>query len=234
MNAQHQQPTAFVLKGSVLTVSVLQILSLDFSVFSRQLNDLVVKNPNFFHYMPIIIDLQKFYPLDLEIDLSEINTLLRKAELVPVGIINANPMQIAKAKEIGLAILPNLKTTPQPRTSKKAEKAERSKLVSKPVRSGQQIYAKNGDLIVLSSVSNGAEILADGNIHIYGTLRGRAIAGASGDTTSRIFCHKLEAELIAIAGYYKLQEDLAAESHPINSQIMLEDEQLVITAIASL
>lgn len=229
MNVKNQQTqSAFILKGSVLTVSVLQILTLDSVALAQQLDELVRKNPNFFHHMPVIIDLQKLYSLDNDINFSEINSLLRKNHLVPVGVIHANPKHLANATKEGLAILPNVKTNQPPRTTKKTE---RTKVISQPIRSGQQIYAKNCDLVVLSSVSNGAEILADGNIHIYGPLRGRAIAGAAGDTSARIFCHKLEAELISIAGYYKLQEDLAAVEHPSNLQILLEEEQLVISPI---
>ena len=83
-----------------------------------------------------------------------------------------------------------------------------TKLITHPVRSGQQIYAAGGDLVVLSSVSPGAEVLADGNIHVYGTLRGRALAGVKGNRSARIFCQRLEAELISIAGHYKISEDL--------------------------
>lgn len=83
-----------------------------------------------------------------------------------------------------------------------------SKVVHHPIRSGQQVYAPEGDLIVLASVSAGAEILADGNIHVYGALRGRALAGVKGDTSARVFCHSMAAELISIAGQYKISEDI--------------------------
>jgi septum site-determining protein MinC len=201
---------------------------LDTSVFQQQLEDTVQKNPKFFHHMPVIIDLQKVYSLDNDINFKEINSLLRKNSLVPVGIIHANQRHTALAIEEGLGILPNVKTTQAPKSVKKNEQ---SKVIVQPVRSGQQIYAKDRDLIILNSVSNGAEILADGNIHVYGTLRGRAIAGANGDTSARIFCHKLEAELISIAGHYKVQEDMATENHDSSTQIFLENDTLVIAPI---
>lgn len=231
MNVKTQQTqSAFHLKGSVLTVSVLQILTFDYKAIEKQLEDLVKKNPNFFQHMPIIIDLQKIYSFDTVVDFTAISKLLRQKNLVPVGVINANSTHLAAALEVGLGILPNVKTTNPPRTAKKIEK---TKVISAPVRSGQQIYAKDTDLIILSSVSNGAEILADGHIHVYGTLRGRAIAGAAGDKTARIFCHRLEAELISIAGYYKLQEDLASYDQENNIQVLLEEEQLLITPLHS-
>jgi septum site-determining protein MinC len=83
-----------------------------------------------------------------------------------------------------------------------------TKIITSPVRGGQQIYAQGGDLVVISSVSPGAELLADGNIHVYGPMRGRALAGIKGDTKARIFCQQLTAELVSIAGQYKVSEDL--------------------------
>ena len=95
------------------------------------------------------------------------------------------------------------------------------------VRSGQQIHAK-GDLIILHSVNIGAEIAAEGNIHIYGTLAGRALAGISGNKKACIFCHKLEAELVAIAGCYWQYDDLRSSLDKVNIQIYLSNESLNI------
>jgi septum site-determining protein MinC len=229
MNVKTQRiAPAFQLKGSVLTLSVLQLLTLDYSLIKQQLEQIIQKNPNFFNRMPIVIDMQKLFTVDNDINFEEINSLLRDNGLVPVGIANANPKQLAAAKAIGMGILPNMKTNQIPKVNKTIE---RSKIILQPVRSGQQVYAKNSDLIVLASVSNGAEILADGNIHIYGTLRGRAIAGAEGDVSSRIFCQKLEAELIAIAGHYKLQEEISSSHCSEQVQVYLDDNQLVIATL---
>lgn len=100
-----------------------------------------------------------------------------------------------------------------------------------PVRSGQRVYAKSGDLIVLSSVNTGAEVMADGHIHVYGALRGRALAGVKGNVEARIFCHSLEADLIAIAGYYLTNEDLPADKRGRAVQISLSQEHLIIDAL---
>jgi septum site-determining protein MinC len=99
-----------------------------------------------------------------------------------------------------------------------------------PVRSGQQLYAENRDLTVLSTVGAGAEVIADGSIHIYGTLRGRALAGAQGNTDARIFCREFHAELVAIAGHYKVLEDVPKELRGKPVQVWLEKEQLMIAA----
>jgi septum site-determining protein MinC len=103
-----------------------------------------------------------------------------------------------------------------------------TRIVAEPVRSGTQIYARGGDLIVTAAVSAGAELVADGNIHVYGRLRGRALAGAAGDTTARIFCARLEAELVSIAGRYLVSEQLPAEHQGGAVQIALVDDVLTI------
>lgn len=102
---------------------------------------------------------------------------------------------------------------------------------STPVRSGQQIYADNRDLTVLTTVGAGAEVIADGSVHIYGPLRGRALAGAQGNTKARIFCREFFAELVAIAGHYKVLEDIPKELRGKPVQIWLEDEQIKIAAL---
>jgi septum site-determining protein MinC len=111
------------------------------------------------------------------------------------------------------------------------ERASTSLLVESPVRSGQAIFHPDGDVTVLGSVGSGAEVMAGGSIHIYGTLRGRAMAGTSGDRKARIFCQHLEAELLAIDGYYRTAEDLDAELRSKAIQAWLADETLFITEI---
>lgn len=100
--------------------------------------------------------------------------------------------------------------------------------VTQPVRSGQRVYAHGSDLVVATSISPGAELLADGHIHVYGALRGRALAGVSGNAEARIFCRSLEAELVSIAGYWRVREDLpdALIGKPV--QIALDGERLTI------
>jgi septum site-determining protein MinC len=103
-------------------------------------------------------------------------------------------------------------------------------VITQPIRSGQRVYSQ-GDLIVLAQVSSGTEIMAEGNIHVYATLRGRALAGVQGDTKARIFCSDLQAELISIAGIYKVSEDLndSVRNKPV--QIYLKDNSLIIKDI---
>lgn len=106
-----------------------------------------------------------------------------------------------------------------------------TRVITEPVRSGQQIYARGGDLIVLAAVSQGAELLADGHIHVYGPLRGRALAGVTGDNHAHIFCMSLESELISVAGQYKISEDIATDAWQKSVDIFLEDGRLEIRTL---
>jgi septum site-determining protein MinC len=99
------------------------------------------------------------------------------------------------------------------------------------VRSGQQLYAEGCDLTVLSTVGAGAEVISDGSIHIYGSLRGRALAGAQGNTDARIFCRDFQAELVAIAGNYKVLDDVPEKLRGKAVQIWLENGQLKLSAL---
>jgi len=109
--------------------------------------------------------------------------------------------------------------------------SRKSKIISRPVRSGQQVYAEGADLIILSQVSEGAEVLADGNIHVYGTLRGRALAGVKGDTSARVFCKRLEAELVSIAGHFMLSDSLREKVWAQSAQVFLDQQTLQVEAV---
>ncbi len=234
MNAEAQE--AVLLKGSLFTLTVLQLLTTDLDKIASHLHVLTKQLPNFFQYTPIVIDLQHIAS-GTDIDLMAINQALRARYMIPVGVRNYDAGLHPAIIAAGLAMLPAEKATktqpqqavnlPKPKELQQELPYVPSKLVTQPVRSGQQIYAQGGDLIVLSSVSNGAELLADGHIHVYGNLRGRALAGINGDKNARIFCKHLEAELVSIAGFYRIKEDLPPTSYAM-TQIYLEKEHLVI------
>ena len=101
-------------------------------------------------------------------------------------------------------------------------------LITRPVRSGQQIYARDTDLIIMGPVGAGAEIVADNNIHVYGPLRGRALCGVSGNTETRIFCQSLEAELVSVAGNFRVLESIPEELRGKPAQIWLDNDKLTI------
>lgn len=230
MNKNNRENGIFELKGSLFTLTVLHLNKLDLNGLSKQLASLVEQTPKFFHHMPLVIDLQRLQKSSEIIDFSTLIAILREYTLIPVGIRGASAQQNEAAIAAGLAILPNTKAeiaehAPQPTP---APTGSFAKIITQPVRSGQQIYARQSDLIILAPVSPGAELLADGSIHVYSTLRGRALAGVTGNETSRIFCQQLEAELVSIAGHYWVSEDLQNAPVKQNAQIYLDKERLHI------
>ena len=143
--------------------------------------------------------------------------------VVTNSIKHRQPPNVEKPTNVSPAkVKPNTVEAVEQRSNARA-----SKVITQPVRSGQQIYAKNADLIVLASVSTGSELLADGNIHVYGALRGRALAGIQGDTSARIFCSSLNAELVSIAGQYLMPEENNKKTQGAK-QILMVDGHLKI------
>jgi septum site-determining protein MinC len=220
----------FQLQGSVFTLTVLQLLSENLGGFSAQVQTLIEKNPGFFQHIPIIVDLQKLPNAD-KLDFEKLNTLLRNEGFTPIAIRGGSAEQQKRAVLAGWAILNHMthvksdKETDQ-QTLPESPPENFATIITQPVRSGQQIYAQNKDLIVLAAVSNGAELIADGHIHVYGPLRGRALAGVKGNQQARIFCQSLEAELVAIAGHYWVNEDGKKPETNKGTQIYLQDDHL--------
>ncbi len=228
-----KENTVFELKGSLFTLTVFHLLKSDISALNTQLEHLVQQTPKFFSNMPIVLDLQRLSKTDEIVNFSELIHILKLHQLIPVGVRGGNAKLHEAAAEKGLAILPNTKTeiseSNQPQPTQTATAIDSStKIITHPVRSGQQIYARKADLVVLAPVSPGAELLADGNIHIYSSLRGRALAGVMGNQNCRIFCQHLEAELVSIAGHYWVNEDLQNISVKENAHIYLENDRLHI------
>lgn len=229
---------AFQLKGSLFTLTVMQMLKADIAALSTQLSALAKQTPDLFNHMPVVIDLSKLSDQDHDFDFATTQTLLRKHGLIPVGVRSGTPALHKEAIATGLPVmstskqeLTDEKENPTDKTTEKSVTQSlhhNTKLITQPVRSGQRIYAKGGDLVILATVSPGAELLADGHIHIYGALRGRALAGLSGDQDARIFCQTLEAELVSIAGHYWVNEDLKIPQGGQGVQIYLENERLHI------
>ena len=222
---------AFKLKGRLYTFTVLQVLNIDQDLFKQQCAETVLKAPKLFERTPVVFDLSSVN--HLEFDLQILCQIAREFGMIPVAIQGGTPIQDTLAQCQGLAIL-NASTSQdkaifEPALEVAPSGPIKSKLVTTPVRSGQQVVAKHGDLIVNSAVSHGAELLSDGNIHVYGALRGRALAGISGDVEARIFCQSLDAELVSIAGFYRLSDAIEPVNGPC--QIYLVNEHIVIEPI---
>jgi len=226
-----------LVQGAVFTVMVVRAGMLRDPAFDSQLAEQVRRSPRFFLNAPVVLDLKDAAEFTREVEFAEAREILRRRTLSLIGVQNATPAQLEAAAGTGLAsFAPN---APQPtgnpprqpiRTaSPLPAAAAKTRLVTQPVRSGTQIYARGADLVVTAAVSPGAEIIADGNIHVYGALRGRALAGAGGDVDARIFCSRLEAELVSIAGRYLVSEQLPPEQQGFPVQIALVDERLTVT-----
>ncbi|WP_448556238.1 septum site-determining protein MinC [Thalassotalea montiporae] len=237
----------FELKGSLFTLSALQMTEYDLNKLSAWLKAKVEQAPGFFYRAPLIINIAAV--AESVIDFAAVKAVVERHDFIFVGISGGSKAQKEAAKEAGLAVVahsqdkagtakPNVAAKPEKIVEKVVEKTV-EKLVEKPVfqpakviehtiRSGQQIYAKDTDLIIKGQVSAGAEVIADGNIHIYGTLRGRAIAGAKGDKTARIYCSNLQAELVSINGNYWLSDSLQEKAWAQAASVRLVDDQLTV------
>ena len=190
-----------------------------------------------FRNAPLLIDLSEPSLDQAPLDFPALLDALRELGLSPVGLRGGSPAQQEAAQAAKLAVLgehkPDNGQTPKAqgvpsRTTVPPKGHGSAKLIDHPVRSGQRIYAAGGDLIVLAQVSHGAEIMADGNIHVYGSLKGRALAGVQGNLEARIFCSDLRAELIAIGGHYKISENLDQSLQGRSVQVYLRDNLLII------
>ena len=231
------------MRGRMVSLTVLELFGSDLEELNQQLRDKTAQAPAFFRHAPLLLDFENF---DAEVDITWLDSayrLLTDNNFVPVGITGADQSLEDAARTRGLAIWPSGGAVrqvaeaeqPQPEKPQTVSPAAPvhsvTKVLHQPVRSGQRVYAQGGDLIVLASVSTGAEILADGHIHVYGTLRGRALAGAAGNESARIFCHDLQADLVAIAGYYVINDDLPADKRNTAVQIFLHQEHLQIESL---
>lgn len=227
-------PELFQIRGHLRTLIALRLIEPRDERFFLVLQKALARSPEFFRHAPVVLDAGAVAgqpPLNL----AEFARRLRQQQLVPVGLQNGDEAWSQMAVNAGLALLPTGRpielAAEESRPSRSEDAAPRRNatvVVSEPVRAGQQIYAEGGDLIALAPVSPGAEVLADGHVHIYSNLRGRAHAGVDGDRDARIFCHNLEAQLVSIAGAWVVNEDIDARFLGQRVQIRWSDGELVM------
>jgi septum site-determining protein MinC len=202
-------PSTFEIKSANLPLVALLLKSADLAQLASDLAVRFGDIPDFFDHDPLVLDLA---PLQAQgeaaLDFQALLQLLRPYRVLPVAVKGGSTAQMAAALAAGLAAAPDAAPTPAlPRKGKEEEPVPAGALViDKPLRSGQQVYARGRDLVVMAMVNAGAEVIADGHIHVYAPLRGKAIAGARGNTEARIFSLCLEPELISIAGVYRTSE----------------------------
>lgn len=243
----------FEIKYSAVSLPILKLYDSDLRLLAPLLREKIAQAPDFFRNAPMAVDLHELVEAEQALDFTALIRSMRNCGLVPVGLQGGGELHQEAARSVGFPILPDSprhfqqhqpkpETPPEPETEAVAavEAVEAvepllaepivSKIVETPIRSGQKVHSV-GDLIVLSQVSAGAEILAEGNIHVYGTLRGRAMAGIQGNPACRIFCYDLQAELIAIAGHYKVAESIEDSVRGVPVQIYLKDKTLIIEKV---
>lgn len=232
------------LKADFVPMTVLKLQDCQLNNIKAEMAATIKSAPNYFEQAPIVIDAGSINEqLKPFLDIAGLCKLLREFNVVPIGIRGLSQKDAKLAEANGLALLnaripgqqdDNTKQKPEASNSTQAPKVVEkksdqqaqkkpkpksyTKIITKPVRSGAQIYAPGGDLLILAGVNAGAEVIADGNIHIHGPLRGRALAGARGDTSAHIFCQQLNAELIAIGGHYLVSEQFAPPKQ-VNSMV---------------
>lgn len=245
--------SALEFRGASLTLVAVLLKSVDLSVLEQELADREAATPDLFDNDPVTVDLSRVREAGEPIDFGALVALLRAHKLLPLAARGGSAEQLAAAAAAGLAVVPDLPraaaarpvrtgtASPAPPpgepplltdcVSEAAQPAAGVTIVDKPVRSGQQIRA-HGDLVVLALVSDGAEVIAEGSIHVYAPLRGRAIAGASGDRNARIYAAQMQAQLLSIAGVLGTGEAaLPGELIGRAAQVRLDGEQLVVEAL---
>jgi septum site-determining protein MinC len=226
--------SSFEIKGKVAPCTLFRPLTTDLAALAGDVEERLGQTPEFFRNMAVIIDLSALGDMRDRLDLTGLVRLLRGQGMVAVGILGGNEYHERLAPSLHLGVFPEHRSAQgkAPCALSGAAPVDSSAMiVDKPVRSGQQIYAKGRDLVVLAPVGQGAELIADGNIHIYAPLRGRALAGVMGNERARIFCKELRAELVSVAGLYRVSEDLPENLLGAAAQIRLNGRQLLFESL---
>jgi septum site-determining protein MinC len=214
-------PATFEIKSANLPLVALLLKSPDLAALARDLALRFGDIPDFFDNDPLVLELSALAADERAIDFTALINLLCSYRVAPIAVRGGNPAQMDAALATGLLPAPDARITaartqepqitrvqaPPPVEAAPATAPLGALVIDKPLRSGQQVYARGRDLVVLAMVNAGAEVIADGHIHVYAPLRGKAMAGARGNTDARIFALSLEPELLSIAGIYRTSEN---------------------------
>ncbi len=204
----------------------------DIDELRQQLEIAVRQSPALSMHTPVVLDLGDLDPLPDTEHARALVDAVRDAGMLPVGLVDVSPQNEELARSLQLPLFPK----PRSGVAKNASRTDSQPTIvamhrDKMVRSGQQVYARGRDLVVAASVGNGAEVIADGSIHVYGRFSGRALAGAQGAADARIYCTDFRAELVSIAGRYRVFEELPADLRGRSVQIWLNGEKLELAAL---
>ncbi|RUR52752.1 septum site-determining protein MinC [Vreelandella populi] len=238
---------AFTFKGGMLPMTVMELTSADPEHIRRQLAGKLSQSPAFFQHTPVVLSVEKLDEPHLALE--RICAVCRDHKLLPVAVRGGSEPVRQSAWALGLGwfapveegrarALESVSRTPEPADDEASSVSASAtgeisshaatRLFRGTVRSGQQVSAADGDLIVIGAVNAGAEVLAAGSIHVYGALRGRALAGIHGNTHAGIYCRELEAELLSVAGNYKRMEDIDSQLLGRAAEVHFTKEQLEI------
>ena len=227
--------TPIELKGSSFTLSVVHLHEAKPDVIRQALMEKIAQAPAFLQHAPVVVNVGA---LQGPVNWAQLQKIISESGLRVVGVSGCKDAELkAEIERVGLPLLSEGKEKAA-RTASAAKPAPaaapaltKTRLIDVPVRSGQRIYAPNCDLIVTSHVSAGAELIADGNIHVYGMMRGRALAGASGERDAQIFSTHLAAELVSIAGEYWLSDQIPAEFYGKAARLRLAENALTVQSL---
>ncbi|WP_366929959.1 septum site-determining protein MinC [uncultured Thioclava sp.] len=229
----------FHFRGLFLTAVALRLETSEMDeTFYERLDAALAQAPQILDDAPIVLDFALVPDMNVPGKIRDLIDRLFERGLLVFGAQNATDVQLSTVRGYGIipikvgreTALPSAKTKAKPAKKTPEAPPKSNMIVTAPVRSGQMVVAEHGDLTIVGSVASGAEIVAAGNIHVYGTLRGRAIAGAHGDESARIFCQSQQAELLAIAGLYKTSETIEPELRKRSVQVFLEGDNLCVEA----
>ena len=249
---------AIELKFGQVGIASVRVKRNDAAALHEELERRVRAAPQLFERTAVVLDLSHLPKLPDDGAADALLEAVRAAGMLPVGLAYGTSETDALARRLGLPLIakfraayereneppaPRAEAAPPPQPSNAAQPApapeppstSRASVSaqhhSQPVRTGQQVYARDRDLVIVAPVANGAEVLADGNVHVYGPLRGRAFAGALGDEHARIYCSEFRAELVSIAGHYRVFEEIPAQHEGKAVQIYLDGNKLKIATL---
>ncbi|TAL74582.1 MAG: septum site-determining protein MinC [Rhodanobacter sp.] len=232
-------------------LACVRVFRADAAALCAELEHRVHSAPQLFTRTAVVLDLSHLSALPDDGAVDALLEAVRSAGMLPVGLAYGTSETEALARRMGLPLIAKFRAAYEPATAAPQSTPRHATAPELPpreptepaaslastlhhdgtVRSGQQVYAQGGDLVITGTVANGAEVIADGDVHIYGSLRGRAMAGAQGNTSARIHVHDFHAELVAIAGHYRVFEQMQKDLEGQSVRCWLDGEKLLLAKL---
>ena len=242
---------AFVIRFGPVGLAQMRVQTMDAAAVHAEVVSRIASAPQLFERTAVCLDLGELEQVPTAREIRTLLDAVKRAGMLPVALARGNDIVDALARELDLPVVAQVRAVSK-QSAEMQPKAEPvaparaspvaadldsqgalAQLHHQPVRSGQRVYARNRDLIVTSAVGAGAEVMADGCVHVYGSLRGRALAGARGEITARVFCHEFNAELVSIAGVFRVFETIPADLVGKPVQAWLNGDDLHFARIGS-